>query len=246
MNVSELLYIRHNKSTPAYPFGPKKLPYFDLTIALKGTLQYRIDNQTITLHAGDAILIPHGALRERIKSEKESDYISFNFRSKEPNELPVFLSNILTGEIRLLLAACDEIRDIHISSYTEPISHLLSCILITIKNNLQRRSSHPLVIKILRYLHENISQKITLSDIAQHTYFSAIYCDSVFKKEMGKSIIDYLLEERISLAKQLLIEEALSIRQIAEVVGFSDCNYFTRTFKKRTGYTPGQYRKLIS
>lgn len=246
MNTSKLIYVKHNKGVYALPISPNIIPYTELTIVSKGTMEYIVDRESIVLHEGDAILIPKGALRERKKGMEASDYISFNFLLDEELELPRFLPKILTRDVRFLIAACDEIQQIHISAYEEAISHLLNCVLVTIKSNLQRQSSHPLVEKIIRYLHENISEKITLSDIAQHTFFSAIYCDSVFKKEMGVSIIDYLLEERIGLAKQLLTEGSLSLRQIAETSGFSDYNYFARTFKKRTGYTPTQYRKSIS
>ena len=119
------------------------------------------------------------------------------------------------------------------------MSHLLGCLLVNLKNNLKRQSTHPLVEKIKIYLHENISEKITLSDIFRHTFFSAIYCDSVFKRETGRSI-DYLLDKRINGAKQLLTEGTLSLQQVSESVGFTDYNYFCRTFKKRTGYPPVQ------
>ena len=116
---------------------------------------------------------------------------------------------------------------------------------MTLQSHLKTQSLHPLVSKIVRYLHENMSQKITLADIGQHTFFSPVYCDTVFKQEMGRSIIDYLLEKRIDEAKKLLIEGTVPLRQIAEAVGFPDYNYFARTFKKRTGYTPIQYRSMI-
>lgn len=246
MNAPELIYVKHNKGVYALPIPPKNISFIELTIVCKGTMEYLVDRESIILHDGDAILIPRGALRERKEGLEVSDYISFNFFLDEGVELPVFLPKILTQDVRFLIAACDEIQQIHVSDYEEAISHLLNCLLVTVKSNLQRRSSHPLVEKIIRYVHENISEKITLSDIARHTFFSAIYCDSVFKKEMGVSIIDYLLGERIGLAKQLLTEGSLTLVQVAEAVGFTDYNYFARTFKKRTGYTPTQYRKNIS
>lgn len=245
MNTPKLIYIRHNKNTPAFSIPPKTMSFVDLTIVFKGILEYRIDHECITLHRGDAILVQKGALRERKASKENTDYISFNFRLDETFDMPIFIPNALSGEVLLILAACDEIRQVHLSNYEEPISHLLSCLLITLKNNLKTQSGNPLVSKIIRFIHENISQKITLSDISQYTYFSPIYCDSVFKKEVGTPIISFLLDERIRLAKQLFAEGTLSLRQVAESVGFNDYNYFARTFKKRTGYTPVQYQKMV-
>lgn len=245
MKSPNLIYIRHNKHTPAVAISSAPISFEDLTVVIKGTLEYTIDHQSITLHDGDAILIPKGALRKRKESGGDTDYISFNFKSDEPLDLPLVIRDALTSEIRLLVALCDDIYQKYYPDHEEPIEHLLATILVTMKNNLKRQSIHPLITEIIRYLHQNINRKITLSDIGQYTFFSPVYCDSIFKKEMGTSIIDYLLEERMHLAKQLLVEGSLSFRQIAESVGFSDYNYFARTFKKRTGYTPGQYRQSI-
>jgi len=246
ITVNELIYIKHQKNFCANFIPPRPIAFFELTVVFKGQLEYIVNGHHTPLQAGDAIFIPQGALRERNQNKEEADYISFNFRMNEPIDLPIFLPSVLTGEVRLLLAAADEIQKTQLSSCQESICHLLCCLLSTLKNNLARQSTHPLVMRIIQYLHENISEKITLADIAQKAFFSAVYCDSVFKKEMGLSIIDYLLGERINLAKQLLTEGTLSLRQIAEAVGFSDYNYFARTFKKRTGYTPGHYRKTVS
>ena len=245
MNTPKLIYVRHNKGILAPQIPRGTIAYVELTIVFKGTLEYGVDRQRVTLCDGDAVLIPQGAIREREAGQEDADYISFNFLVDEPLDMPCFLPSVLSSDVRMLIAACDEIYKIHFADHKEPVAHLLGCLLVTLRNNLQRQSTHPLVENIKRYLHENISQKITLSDIAKHTFFSAIYCDSVFKRETGRSIIDYLLEERINGAKQLLTEGTLSLQQISESVGFADYNYFCRTFKKRTGYTPVQYRKMI-
>ena len=60
------------------------------------------------------------------------------------------------------------------------------------------------------------------------------------------SIIEYVLKERIAMAKSLLMEGSLPLTKISEMVGFSDYNYFSRTFKKQTGYTPLAYKKNAS
>ena len=59
-------------------------------------------------------------------------------------------------------------------------------------------------------------------------------------------MIDYLLQIRMEAAKRLLSEGSFALGAVAEAVGFDDYNYFSRVFKKRTGYTPTEYKKLIS
>ena len=88
-------------------------------------------------------------------------------------------------------------------------------------------------------------KRITLEDIGKLTFFSPIYCDTVFKKDTGRSIIDHLIERRIDEAKKLLSSPDLSLSKISELCGFADYNYFCRVFKKRVGVTPGAYRKTM-
>ena len=84
-----------------------------------------------------------------------------------------------------------------------------------------------------------------LLHISQATYFSVAYCESEFRKAFGKSIIHYLIDIRISEAKNLLMETSMPCSVIAKIVGFDDANYFSRIFKKRIGFSPQQYRTSI-
>jgi YesN/AraC family two-component response regulator len=171
------------------------------------------------------------------------DYISFNFTSLPEHDLPVKIENGASGEVKMLVAACDEILKKHPDG-EELAEPLLECVLGLLQSNL-KRDKNPSTAQIARFLRENLGQKITLADVGKITFFSPVYCDTVFKKETGKSIVEYLLDERVSEAKKLLLEGVLPLKQIAEQVGFPDYNYFARTFKKRTGFTPLEYRKTV-
>ncbi len=245
MKDLKLILVRHNRQTPAMGIAPSPISFDELTIVLKGSLEYSVNGERILLQSGDMIYIPKDSLRARKEGSEVGDYISFNFQSDTPWDLPRQIQGSVTNEIRLQIAVCDELIQKYYPDHEDKITPLLLCILLTLQSHLKTQSLHPLVSKIVRYLHENMSQKITLADIGQHTFFSPVYCDTVFKQEMGRSIIDYLLEKRIDEAKKLLIEGTVPLRQIAEAVGFPDYNYFARTFKKRTGYTPIQYRSMI-
>ena len=245
MNVTELIYVKHQKGVRAIAMPERRIPYVELTVVFKGRLDYTVDGQSVPLGEGDTILIPQGHLRARRQGEADAEYFSFNFVATDLPELPILLKGALSGEIRLLLASADELQKTQIPHEKEPLAHLICSLCLVLKNNLARSGTHPLMLQILRYLHAHIAEHITLADIARETFFSAVYCDAVFKKETGHSIIDYLLRERIALACRLLAEGTLSLRAVAEAVGFPDYNYFARTFKKRTGHTPGNYRKLL-
>lgn len=97
----------------------------------------------------------------------------------------------------------------------------------------------------MRHLHSHFAEKITLQQIGELTAFSPVYCDTVFRQEVGKPIIEYLLAIRVDEAQKLLMDGNLSVAQVAERTGFRDANYFCRVFKKRTSDTPSGYRKRL-
>jgi len=66
----------------------------------------------------------------------------------------------------------------------------------------------------------------------------------VFKKEVGVNFIDYLTKERIDNAKYLIRNTNKSVKQISRDVGYNDSNYFSRVFKKHSGYSPSAYKKI--
>ena len=87
---------------------------------------------------------------------------------------------------------------------------------------------------------------MTLKEIGEMSFFSPIYCETVFKRETGKSIIDYATEVKIDTAKNNLVDYSIPLSEIAENLGFNDYNYFSRVFKARSGYSPREYRKLFT
>ena len=244
MDNLNLVYFSYARRRPV-AIAEAPIPFCELTIVLKGSFEYFVDRRSVKLSSGDAVYIPENSLRARRAADEEVEYVSFNFLGGGEEDLPIYIKNCLSGELRLELALCEAIAKSHHASDTEKATSLLSCILLSLRDGLKEQATPPLVTRIIEYLHANMAKKITLDDIGRHTFFSPVYCDSLFRREMGRSIIDYLLEMRVESAKGLLIEGILPLKKIAENVGIGDYNYFSRVFKKRTGYTPVQYRKMI-
>ncbi len=99
------------------------------------------------------------------------------------------------------------------------------------------------VYKVIEYIKSNYRKHLTLEEIAANTYLSKTYLSSLFKKETGYSISEYINIVRIDRSKNLLVEENLSIIEIANLCGFEDQSYFTKVFKNIVGITPKKYRE---
>ncbi len=96
---------------------------------------------------------------------------------------------------------------------------------------------------IISYLNSNYSKDINLSDILRKAGMSKSAFMRKFKQATGTTPIDYLIQLRVTKASCLLQETSLSISEIAYKSGFTDSNYFSRTFRKVTGLTPREFSK---
>ncbi|OMF26755.1 hypothetical protein BK133_20160 [Paenibacillus sp. FSL H8-0548] len=95
---------------------------------------------------------------------------------------------------------------------------------------------------VQRYIEQNIGHDMSRDTIANHVYLNPDYLSRIFKKETGYSISDYVLNERINLAKELLSQTNIPISSIASSVGHTNFSHFARIFKKHAGLGPTEYR----
>lgn len=99
---------------------------------------------------------------------------------------------------------------------------------------------------VIHYIHENLTNKILMNDLCRKAYLSRNAFFAWFKEQFGITPLDYINNERIKLAKQLLADNKYNISQVSAHCGFSDVNYFVRLFKKIEGITPGAYKECMS
>lgn len=92
------------------------------------------------------------------------------------------------------------------------------------------------------YIRNNFSRNISLEDASMAVNISPYYFSRIFKEETGENFIDYLTELRIEKAKDLLSNSTYSVKEICSMVGYSDPNYFSRSFKKNVGVTPTEFK----
>ncbi|MCR5719627.1 MAG: AraC family transcriptional regulator, partial [Lachnospiraceae bacterium] len=99
--------------------------------------------------------------------------------------------------------------------------------------------------KAIDYIKDNYSKDLSLDQISRMVDVSPYYFSKLFKKEEGVGFIDYLTNLRIEKAKEMLMDDTKSIRDVCTLVGYQDPNYFSRIFKKMTGTTPTEYKEGI-
>ncbi|MGJ9460347.1 helix-turn-helix domain-containing protein [Oceanobacillus sp. CF4.6] len=97
--------------------------------------------------------------------------------------------------------------------------------------------------KVIEHLVSFFDKQIDKNELAELTFTNLSHLARKFKKETSMTITGYQQMLRINKAKYLLKSETISIEEIAWIVGYDDSSYFTRVFKKETGYTPSYYRE---
>ena len=96
-----------------------------------------------------------------------------------------------------------------------------------------------------RYLYENYKTKITLDGLCFIFRSNKTTICKIFKEEYGMTVLGYLNSLRLGEAKRMILEERLSVTEIAESLGFESIHYFTRFFKKMTSQTPTEYARIV-
>lgn len=99
---------------------------------------------------------------------------------------------------------------------------------------------------VVDYIERNIKKGISLEDVANHVNISTYYLSKIFKKEMGVNFITYITDRKMQLAKEMLVTTDIPVLNIALDLAYNEANYFSKAFKKKTGYTPSEYREKFS
>lgn len=98
----------------------------------------------------------------------------------------------------------------------------------------------------VKYIQLHYNRDISLDEVSEYVDISPYYFSRLFKEEMQCTFIEYLTTIRMERAKNMIADSAFSMKEICSGIGYTDPNYFSRIFKKCTGYTPTEYKEAIS
>lgn len=113
------------------------------------------------------------------------------------------------------------------------------------KNMASKQENHEnsMIVKAKEYIQANYHKDLSLDEVSRQLDLSSYYFSKLFKEETGSNFLEYVTNLRMEKAKELLLSENHSMKEICSAVGYSDPNYFSRIFKKNIGVTPTEYRE---
>ena len=135
---------------------------------------------------------------------------------------------------------CDTTQDpAHLLHYRNMAIEELT---VRVRQHLEKPRGSGHVERCKDYVRKHYREKIYLEDVAEALGISPTYLSKLFKKETGQCLQDYINEERVFRAANLLIYSRLSLPEIAEYVHFPNQSYFGKIFKQVKHMTPKEYR----
>ncbi len=105
--------------------------------------------------------------------------------------------------------------------------------------------NHLTVERAISYINSHLTEDLSLERLSREMSFSPVYFHNTFKNTVGKTLRDFIEEQRIKKATHLLLTTTYSLTQIAYECGFSSQSYFSYVFKRRMKMTPREYIKTM-
>ena len=99
---------------------------------------------------------------------------------------------------------------------------------------------------VIKYMEDNLHESITLVDFEKIAGVSPRTLSRLFQSDVGMSFIQYLTIQRLMRAIVLLLENQLSVKEVASLVGYNSIPTFSNTFYKILGIRPSEYQKQTS
>ncbi len=257
---ARLLYITESTFGPDWLSIPHTHHFAELFFITKGKGQFMIDNELYDIKKNDLIVINPNVLHTEYASKGSQDsfeYVVFGVNGLQFLDESAFQTfliydfknqrELIMNYIQLLLNEV-KMKD---ENFTSICQNLLEALLLLIlrgtKVDLKIEPSKKITQEcrfIEQYISTHYREDITLEDLSNLTYLNKYYLVHSFKEYTGYSPINFLINVRIQEAKHLLSTTDYPISKIAMQVGFSSHSYFCQIFKKETGQSPLQYRKM--
>lgn len=247
---------------------------FELNYVVSGQSEFTCGEDKFIAAAGDIIVVPPNILHSLYPYKEDKQvYNTLVFREellgigKQERCGVSCIEPIINGSRKVIMPvspkhkAYDEIRkcveqifvcvkadspvaDLYMKSELLRFLWLLEengCI-ATVKNQDERQTDS--IREVLTYICLNYRENISIGQLADMAHLSKSYFMYRFKKMVGVSAIEYIIQLRIKLACEMLRNSAAPSLEIAFACGFQNLSNFNRQFKKYVGYTPGQYRGI--
>ncbi len=247
--INALKQFWHENKTFSSINSPKKtsmLLYLDCVKA-----EYTTKNKnTIIAEEGSLVYVPEGSeytVRFFDFQNKASNTVGINFYLYDSFGEKFILDNnilVFSGlDVKSLVDKIDSSSESLLPSPAVMKAGVYDIFTLILKKQTLNKKFH-VIKKGIDYLENNLSQELSIKEIAKMCNVSEIYFRRLFKEYSKKSPIEYRMTSKMEKAKKYLVFDNLNVTEIAEILGFTDASYFCKQFKKHTGLSPLDYKQI--
>lgn len=257
-----LAYCGYEECDPGYRFGPNRRSSYVVHLVLEGKGTLEIGKKKYNVSAGEAFFLPVDTEAWYEADMKEPwTYTWFGFCGYKADECMLnagfSLKNPVRkiGCIRQFIKCVEEMLEAHQLTFSDELKRngLLMILLSDLMQDFKRQSPdtqtyHPYpgsvyVKHAVEYITQNYDKRLKINEMADYIGVNRSYLTSSFKKTMGCSPQEYLVNLRMDKARSLLKKTDIPINAVASAVGYTDQLAFSKIFKQNFGVSPKAYRE---
>ena len=223
-------------------YRPKPLPRYTnaLVFFTEGAITYYFEDETLTAHPGDILVLPKGVVYSGQREEEKNSFLVIDFETLQPWELErLELKRVFQGP------AGTEAQFRRILECWENGSVLLCRGLIyeLVHDLLRNQKADSRVADVIALMKHRLSDpSLCVKDLCAAAAVSESHLRRMFQQETGRSPVQYLNDLRIAQAKSMLLHGDVSVGEVAEFCGYRSWLVLSREFKNKTGFSPTQFR----
>lgn len=184
---------------------------------------------------------------------KHVDFLIKKFSAKNTFS-QIYVKFILTSIYQNIYQEIQKVSEVELNDKIDKIYFCrtieeINDILISSINLMEKKFSKELFnnrheIELIKsYIYKNYGSDLSLERLAEYIYMTPSYLSSIFKKETGMGINNFIKNYRMEKAKDMLENTNIKIKDIGNIVGYSNTSYFCQSFKEFYGLTPEKYRQ---
>ena len=235
---------------PDWEIIRKKIDFYDLTFVVGGKAAYYVDDEEITVEAGDMLFIQSGSVREAhtFMDEPMHSY-TFNFLLPEPsNELhfpfETVTKNRMTNDILNYILEFNRLWSGMQPGYRLPARGIFMLILhrllsITFQSS-PATSADCRVDRVKEYILDNFAEPLDMLTLSKVVNLHPVYLGKLFKNSTGYSIRHFINFIRVNNAESMLSGGGFSVSDAAQRCGYNDISYFSNVYRSIKGYPPSK------
>lgn len=241
-----------------------------LVYVISGEATFTIDDTRFLVFAGDALLIPADTPYSANTVDMCDYYFFHFTGNMLPSETPELyptmvkdfsfdLPGVARKKITLMqktptndngskfysyITDCEDLHNSATFSGRLAIDHILCRLLLMLSQIAECHYSstgYPMALdKMLSYIRRNLTNPVTTAEVCRYCGVSESYAARIFKKHLNVTMTQYITDQKLSYACELMHNTGMNISQIASYLGFCDVYYFSRRFKMKYGKAPTQ------